>query len=119
MARWNILPATCISNSCIINIYDEGVCIPPHIDHHDFVRPFCTVSFMSVGPGEFREAVEILLPVGSILVLKGNGADVTKHCIPGVRHHRVFVIFLRMDDNKAPYGFQPDLELEELLPYKL
>lgn len=22
-------------------------CIPPHIDHHDFSRPFCTVSLLS------------------------------------------------------------------------
>ena len=22
-------------------------CIPPHIDHHDFSRPFCTISLLS------------------------------------------------------------------------
>ncbi|XP_020599099.1 uncharacterized protein LOC110038566 [Phalaenopsis equestris] len=124
MVRWDIVPATCIQNSYIINIYDEGYCIPPHIDHHDFVRTFCMVSFMNksnilfgkeiyiVGPGEFRETVEIPLPVGSILVLKGNGADVAKQCIPKVRHRRVSITFHRMDDNKAPYGFQPDPKLE-------
>lgn len=59
-----------------MNIYDEGDCIPPHIDHHDFVRPFCTVSFLSecntlfgsnleiLGPGEFFGPVSIRLPVG-------------------------------------------------------
>ncbi|XP_020598766.1 uncharacterized protein LOC110038310 [Phalaenopsis equestris] len=127
MVRWNILPASYIPNSCFINIYVEGDCIPPHIDHHHFVRPFCTVSFISkrnilfgkeidiVGPGEFRGVVEIPLPVGSVLVLKGNGADVTKHCIPGVRRRRVSLTCYRMDDRKAPYGFQPDPELEELM----
>lgn len=76
MVRWHILPPTCIPNSCIVNIYDEGDCIPPHIDHHDFLRPFCTVSFLTecnilfgsslkiVGPGEFSGPISIPLPVG-------------------------------------------------------
>ncbi|XP_020598317.1 uncharacterized protein LOC110037918 [Phalaenopsis equestris] len=131
MVKWNILPATCIPNSCIINIYEEDDCIPPHINHHDFVRPFYTVSFISksnilfrkaiyvIGPGKFRGAVEIPIPVGSVLVLKGDGADIAKHCIPGVRHRRVSVTFRKMDDSKIPYGFQQDPELEELFPYEL
>ncbi|KAI3757434.1 hypothetical protein L6452_04971 [Arctium lappa] len=65
MVRWHVLPPTCVPNSCIVNIYEEGDCIPPHIDHHDFLRPFCTISFLTesnilfgsnlkiVGPGEF------------------------------------------------------------------
>ncbi|XP_020597626.1 uncharacterized protein LOC110037339 [Phalaenopsis equestris] len=131
MVKWNILPATCITNSCIINICNEGDCIPPHIDHHDFVTPFYTFSFLSksnilfekviaiVSPGEFRGSVEIPLPVGSVLILKGNGANIDKHCIPRVRHRRVSVTFHRMDDCKMPYGLQPDSELEELLSYDL
>ncbi|KAF5178626.1 Rna demethylase alkbh9b [Thalictrum thalictroides] len=82
---WHILPPTCVPDSCIVNIYDEGDCIPPHIDNHDFVRPFCTVSFLSecnilfgstlkaVGPGNFSGAVAIPLPVGFVLLLLGNG----------------------------------------------
>ncbi|XP_020591299.1 RNA demethylase ALKBH5-like [Phalaenopsis equestris] len=91
MVRWSILPANYIPNSCIINIYEEKECILPHINYHDFVKPFCTISFMSksnillgreidiVGPGEFRGSVEIPLLVCSVLILKGNGADLTKH----------------------------------------
>ncbi|XP_020585518.1 uncharacterized protein LOC110028127 [Phalaenopsis equestris] len=131
MVRWSILPADWIPNSCIINIYDEDDYIPTHIDHHDFVRSFCIVSFMSrsntlfeneidvIGPGEFTGSVEIPLPVGSVLVLKGNGGDITKHCISGVQHRKVSVTFRRMDDNKIPYGFRSDSELEELLPFEL
>ncbi|GMH22301.1 hypothetical protein Nepgr_024144 [Nepenthes gracilis] len=76
MVRWHILPPSCVPNSCIVNIYDEGDCIPPHTDHHDFLRPFCAVSFLSKcnilfglnlkisGPGEFSGPVSIPLPVG-------------------------------------------------------
>lgn len=54
----------------------QGDCIPPHIDHHDFLRPFCTLSLLSeakivfgtklepVGEGEFEGPVRISLPVG-------------------------------------------------------
>ncbi|KAI3669142.1 hypothetical protein L6452_40366 [Arctium lappa] len=93
MVRWHVLPPTCVPNNCIVNIYDEEDCIPPHIDHHDLLRPFCTISFLTecnilfgsnlkiVGPGEFAGPVFIPLPTGSMLILKGNGADVAKHCI--------------------------------------
>lgn len=128
MVRWHILPPTCIPNSCIVNIYDEGDCIPPHVDHHDFLRPFCTVSFLTecnilfgsnlkiVGPGEFSGPVSIPLPVGSVLILNGNGADVAKHCVPAVPTKRISITFRKMDDGKLPYKFSPDPELIGIKP---
>ncbi|XP_022748612.1 RNA demethylase ALKBH5-like [Durio zibethinus] len=128
MVRWHILPPTCVPNSCIVNIYDEGDCIPPHIDHHDFVRPFCTVSFLTecnilfgsslkiVRPGEFSGPVSIPLPVGSVLILNGNGADIAKHCVPAVPGKRISITFRRMDDSKVPYKFSSDPELLGIKP---
>ncbi|XP_074291763.1 RNA demethylase ALKBH9B-like [Silene latifolia] len=130
MVKWHVLPPKCVPNSCIVNIYDEGDCIPPHIDHHDFLRPFCTVSFLTecnimfgtnlkvAGPGEFSGPVTIPLPVGSVLVLNGNGADVAKHCIPAVPAKRISVTFRRMDTSKIPYNFLPDPELQNLTPLR-
>lgn len=81
-------------DSCTVNVYDEGDCIPPHIDNHDFVRLFCTIYFLSgcnivfgrelktVVLGESSVSISIPLPVGSVLVLNGNGADISKHCVP-------------------------------------
>lgn len=128
MVRWHVLPPTCVPNSCIVNIYDEGDCIPPHIDHHDFLRPFCTVSFLAecnilfganlkiISPGEFVGPVSIPLPVGSVLILNGNGADVAKHCVPGVPSKRISITFRKMDDSKLPYRFSPDPELLGIKP---
>ncbi|XP_044488097.1 RNA demethylase ALKBH9B-like [Mangifera indica] len=128
MVRWHILPPSCIPNSCIVNIYDEGDGIPPHIDHHDFVRPFCTVSFLSecntlfgsnleiLGPGEFFGPVSIRLPVGSVFIINGNGADVAKHCVPAVRSKRTSITFRKMDDSKLPFKFSPDPELLRIEP---
>ncbi|KAG8089759.1 hypothetical protein GUJ93_ZPchr0011g27851 [Zizania palustris] len=128
LVRWHVLPTTCIPDSCIVNIYDPGDCIPPHIDSHDFVRPFCTVSFLSecsilfgsnlkvAGPGEFIGSIAIPLPVGSVLILNGNGADVAKHCVPAVPSKRISITFRKMDPAKHPFGFRDDPELLGITP---
>ncbi|XP_008779445.2 RNA demethylase ALKBH9B-like [Phoenix dactylifera] len=128
MVAWHVLPPTCVPDSCIVNIYDKDDCIPPHIDHHDFLRPFCTVSLLSkcnilfgrelkiMGPGEFSGSTAIPLPVGSVLVLNGNGADVAKHCVPAVPTERISITFRKMDDSKLPYKFSPDPALQNLHP---
>ncbi|KAK6258227.1 Alpha-ketoglutarate-dependent dioxygenase AlkB-like - like 2 [Theobroma cacao] len=131
LVRWHVLPPTCVPDSCIVNIYEEGDCIPPHIDNTDFVRPFCTVSFLSecdivfgsnlkvVGAGEFSGSIAIPLPVGSVLVLNGNGADIAKHCVPAVPTKRISITFRRMDESKRPVGYasEPDLQGIEPLSY--
>ncbi|XP_054818587.1 RNA demethylase ALKBH9B-like isoform X1 [Prosopis cineraria] len=128
LIRWHVLPPTCVPDSCIVNIYEEGDCIPPHIDNHDFVRPFCTVSFLSecnivfgsnlkiAGAGEFNGSVAIPLPVGSVLVLNGNGADVAKHCVPAVSSKRISITFRRMDVSKRPIGYVPEPDLQGIQP---
>lgn len=128
LVKWHVIPPSCVPDSCIVNIYEEGDCIPPHIDNHDFVRPFCTISFVSeceivfgtelkiVRAGEFTGALSIPLPVGSVLVLNGNGADVAKHCVPAVPSKRISITFRRMDENKRPHGYMPEPDLQGLEP---
>lgn len=128
LIRWHVLPPSCVPDSCIVNIYDEGDCIPPHIDNHDFVRPFCTISFLSecnivfgsnlaiVGDGDFNGPFALPLPVGSVLVLNGNGADVAKHCVPAVPTKRISITFRKMDESKRPVGFVPEDDLQNLQP---
>ncbi|XP_061999422.1 RNA demethylase ALKBH9B isoform X1 [Rosa rugosa] len=128
LVRWHVLPPTCIPDSCIVNIYEEGDCIPPHIDNHDFVRPFCTVSFLSecnilfgtnlkiIDAGEFEGPLKIPLPVGSVLVLNGRGADVAKHCVPAVPTKRISITFRRMDESKRPVWYAPEPDLQEIQP---
>ncbi|KAF1886839.1 hypothetical protein Lal_00046077 [Lupinus albus] len=133
LVRWHVLPPSCVPDSCIVNVYEEGDCIPPHIDNHDFVRPFCTVSFLSecnivfgsnlkiIGPGEFDGPIAIPLPVGSVLVLNGNGADVSKHCVPAVPMKRISITFRRMDESKRPINYvqEPDLQGIQPLVYEV
>ena len=74
--RWGIVPRDKCPDTAIINVYEVDDCIPPHIDHHDFDRPFCTISLLSeesilfssritpVSPGVFDCDYSIKLPVG-------------------------------------------------------
>eukprot|EP01024_Parvocaulis_polyphysoides_P029723 TRINITY_DN26925_c0_g1_i1.p3 TRINITY_DN26925_c0_g1~~TRINITY_DN26925_c0_g1_i1.p3 ORF type:complete len:138 (+),score=4.20 TRINITY_DN26925_c0_g1_i1:148-561(+) len=103
LLRWNILSRECPPDSAIINIYEEGDCIPPHVDNHDFARPFCTISLCcstpmvfglkirTVGDGNFKGSHAVILPPGSCMVLKGRGGDVTQHCIPSVQQFRISI----------------------------
>ncbi|KAL0905717.1 hypothetical protein M5K25_024155 [Dendrobium thyrsiflorum] len=126
----HVLPISCVPDSCIINIYEPGDCIPPHIDSHDFVRPFSTVSFLSkcniifghkikiVGPGEFIGSASIPLPVGYVLVFNGNGADLAKHCIPAVSYKKVHNLISfsikHMDKAKRPINFKLDSDFQNI-----
>lgn len=95
-------------DTCIVNFYSEGDCIPPHIDHHDFTRPFVTLSLLTeqkilfganiaiVDEGQFSAPFEQQLPVGSVLVLDGNGANVAKHCVPSVVADRISITFRKI-----------------------
>ncbi|XP_010489437.1 PREDICTED: uncharacterized protein LOC104767102 [Camelina sativa] len=131
LIQWHVLPPTCVPDSCIVNIYDEDDCIPPHIDNHEFLRPFCTISFLSEcdilfgsnlrveGAGEFSGSYSLPLPVGSVLVLNGNGADVAKHCVPAVPTKRISITFRKMDESKRPVWFTPEPDLQDIEPLAL
>ena len=62
LVRWGIVPKAIRPNSAIINVYEPGDCIPPHIDHHDFVRPFVTLSLLSEQPIMFGQRLIPLSP---------------------------------------------------------
>ncbi|CAL8463859.1 g3394 [Coccomyxa elongata] len=118
LVRWGVLPRAKAPDTAIINIYDVDDCIPPHIDHHDFTRPFCTISLLSEQPIMFGARLfpidpdnqpgvfggrhcKIGLPTGSCLVLKGNGADVAMHCVPCVSQRRMSITLRKMGDEHA------------------
>ena len=108
MVARGIFSARTRPDSAIINYYAEGDCIPPHIDNHDFARPFVTLSLLSEQPIVFGAHLSILsegvfegpfacnLPIGSVLVLDGNGANVAKHCVPSVSADRISITFRKI-----------------------
>ncbi|WZZ63991.1 hypothetical protein YC2023_075361 [Brassica napus] len=132
LVEWHVLPPTCVPDCCVVNIYDEGDCIPPHVDNHDFLRPFCTVSFLSEcnilfgsnlkleENGEYSGgSYSLPLPVGSVLVLNGNGANVAKHCVPEVPTKRISITFRKMNESKRPIWFTPEPDLQWIQPLQV
>lgn len=67
-------------------------CIPPHIDHHDFSRPFCTLSLLSEQPIMFGSR---LYPMGPGVF---GGSDCFIPLPPGRDSSRVFLWFLGLLD---------------------
>ena len=45
--NWGIVNPNICPDTAIVNFYDTDDCIPPHVDHKDFVRPFVTISLLS------------------------------------------------------------------------
>lgn len=101
----NILPGEVRPDSCIINQYDKGDCIPPHVDHSSYYRPISTLSLlgqeaMLVGT-RFRTVKSstwvpicgqaIPLPRRSLLLLGGNSGNIAKHCISACTGRRISI----------------------------
>ncbi|KAJ8608920.1 hypothetical protein CTAYLR_005284 [Chrysophaeum taylorii] len=105
------LPRWARPDTCIVNVYEAGSGISPHVDDVVYPRPFCTVSFLSdspiffgtritpLGGNRFGAPVAVDLPRRSVLVLDGVAANVTKHCIPPVNTRRISLTFRRMPEH--------------------
>ena len=101
-------------DSAIVNFYSPGDCIPPHVDHPHYERPFCAVSLQSdapilfgtaigiAGPGAFDAPFALQLPKGSCVVFDGNAGDLAQHCIPAVPARRISITFRRIPDDVRP-----------------
>ena len=84
------LPASVRPNTAIINIYNVGDNIPPHIDHTDYPRPFSILSLQTsspilfgthiipLGSGKCKAPFSTILERRSLLVLEGNGGTNVK-----------------------------------------
>eukprot|EP00986_Skeletonema_menzelii_P000396 scaffold111_cov142-Skeletonema_menzelii.AAC.19 len=92
-------------DSCIINQYGKGDCIPPHVDHESYYRPISTLSLLGEEPmlvGTKFQTVKsctwkptvgtsVPLPRRSLLLLGGNSGNISKHCISSCRGERISI----------------------------
>ncbi|KAL3809769.1 hypothetical protein ACHAXA_011212 [Cyclostephanos tholiformis] len=114
----NYLPSGVRPDSCIINRYDRGDCIPPHVDHSSYYRPISTLSLLGEEPmlvgSRFRTVKSctwapicgksISLPRRSLLVLGGNSANIAKHCISSCSGQRISITLRK----QPPPDWKPD-----------
>jgi len=103
-----IVSASQKPNTAVVNVYDEGCSLPPHIDSKSFTRPICTVSLnadadMLFGEKAGRidktptgawEGCAVPLPRRSVLLLPDEVcANDVEHCIPPVKAKRISITF--------------------------
>ena len=107
-----LLPADTRPDSCIINLYNKGDCIPPHVDHASYYRPISTLSLLGEEPmlvgSKFRTVRSctwvptvgkiIPLPRRSLLVLGGNSGNIAKHCISSCGGQRISITLRKQPD---------------------
>ena len=114
----NYLPADVRPDSCIINQYGRGDCIPPHVDHQSYYRPISTLSLLGEEPmlvgSRFRTVrsctwapvcgQSIPLARRSLLVLGGNSGNIAKHCISACHGPRISITLRK----QPPPDWKPD-----------
>ena len=112
------LPAEVRPDSCIINQYNAGDCIPPHVDHSSYYRPISTLSLLGEEPmlvgSRFRTVKScnwvpicgksVSLARRSLLVLGGNSGNTAKHCISACKGQRISITLRK----QPPPDWKPD-----------
>jgi len=113
LLQWQIIPENAKPNSCIINFFNEGDHSQPHISPPHFVRPFWTISLFSEctmvfgraitinHPGDYKGPLKLSLPSGSLIVMQGNSADVSKYSICSSPGQRVSITFVKVQPKKG------------------
>ena len=113
-----LLPGDARPDSAIINAYDVGDCIPPHVDHASYARPISTLSllgeeamlvgskFACVRESTWEPVVGLRVPCPrrSLLVLGGTSGHVAKHCISACRAPRISITLRK----QPPPDWRPD-----------
>jgi len=90
----------------VVNVYEDGDALPPHVDSKAFARPIVTVSLGADADMIFGEAAgrvakspaggwdgfTLPLPRRSVLLLPDEAcANDVEHCVPAVRGKRVSI----------------------------
>lgn len=107
LVLWHLISENRKPNSCIINFFDEGefsqpFLKPPHID-----QPISTLllseSEMAFGrtlvcdnDGNYKGSLMLSLKEGSLLVMRGNSADVARHVMCSSPSKRISITFFRV-----------------------
>ncbi|XP_022727815.1 uncharacterized protein LOC111283493 [Durio zibethinus] len=114
LVQWQLLPEYKKPNGCIINFFDEGeysqpFLKPPHVDHpiSTLLLSESTMAFgrtlVSDSEGNYKGPLQLSLKEGSLLVMRGNSADMARHVICPSLSKRVSITFFRVrpDNNQG------------------
>ncbi|KAJ0979658.1 hypothetical protein J5N97_015132 [Dioscorea zingiberensis] len=107
LVQWRLIPEGRKPNSCIINFFDEDEYSqpyfkPPHLDNpistlllSDTIMAFGRV-LASDHNGNYKGPFTLPLKEGSLLVMRGNSADMARHVICPSSNRRVSITFVKV-----------------------
>ncbi|KAK7355782.1 hypothetical protein VNO80_15044 [Phaseolus coccineus] len=114
LIQWQLLPEYKRPNGCIINFFEEGefsqpFLKPPHLDQpvSTLLLSESTMAFgrilMSENDGNYKGPLMLSLKQGSLLVMRGNSADMARHVMCPSPNRRVSIAFFRVrpDSNQC------------------
>ncbi|GLT42570.1 hypothetical protein SLA2020_165620 [Shorea laevis] len=114
LVQWQLIPEYKKPNGCIINFFDEDeysqpFLKPPHLDQpiSTLLLSDSTMAFgrtlMSDNEGNYRGPLTLSLKEGSLLVMRGNSADMARHVMCPSPSKRVSITFFRVrpDSNQG------------------
>ncbi|XVE77737.1 hypothetical protein DITRI_Ditri13aG0086500 [Diplodiscus trichospermus] len=107
LVQWQLIPEYKKPNGCIISFFDEGeysqpFLKPPHLDHpiSTLLLSESTMAFgrtlVSDSEGNYRGLVQLSLKEGSLLVMRGNSADMARHVMCPSQSERISITFFRV-----------------------
>ncbi|XP_027936844.1 RNA demethylase ALKBH10B-like [Vigna unguiculata] len=114
MIQWQLLPEYKRPNGCIINFFEEGefsqpFLKPPHLDQpvSTLLLSESTMAFgrvlMSENDGNYKGPLMLSLKQGSLLVMRGNSADMARHVMCPSPNRRVSITFFRVRPDSNQY----------------
>ncbi|CAA7044180.1 unnamed protein product [Microthlaspi erraticum] len=120
LLQWRVIPEYKRPNGCVINFFDEEEHSqpfqkPPHVD-----QPISTLvlseSTMVFGhrlgvdnDGNFRGSLTLPLKQGSLLVMRGNSADMARHVMCPSPNKRVAITFFKLKPVSGKVQLPPTL----------
>ncbi|KAL5995829.1 hypothetical protein ACLOJK_025900 [Asimina triloba] len=115
LVQWHLIPESRKPNSCIISFFDEEEYSQPYLKPPHLEQPVSTLllaeSTMAFGrilvsdhDGNYKGPLMLTLKEGSLLVMRGNSADVARHVMCPSSKKRVSITFSKVQPatNQAP-----------------
>ncbi|XP_008451400.1 RNA demethylase ALKBH10B [Cucumis melo] len=107
LIQWQLIPEYKRPNGCLFNFFEEGEYSqpfqkPPHLEQpiSTLVLSESTMAFgrsiVSDNEGNYKGPLTLSLKEGSLLVMRGNSADVARHVMCASPNKRVTITFFRV-----------------------
>ncbi|KAJ4969393.1 hypothetical protein NE237_016094 [Protea cynaroides] len=122
LVQWHLIPESRKPNSCIINFFDEGEYSQPYLKPPHLDQPTSTLllseSTMAFGrvlmgdhQGNYKGTLVLSIKEGSLLIMRGNSADMARQVICASSNKRISITFskVRLDTNQMRSSNIPPL----------